>query len=386
MRTTSVVLVGGARPNFMKLAPLYHSLKQRSTFDVTLVHTGQHYDDRMSGSFFRDLGLPEPGISLGVGSGTHAVQTAKILARFESELARCEPDLVVVVGDVNSTIACALAASKMLYKDGRRPRVAHVEAGLRSLDRTMPEEVNRVLTDSISDLLFVTEQSGVDNLLLEGRPADSIFLVGNVMIDSLLAQRTKAQRREAWRSFGLAPREYGVATLHRPSNVDDDQQLVGLFEALRSAATKLPIVFPVHPRTRSRLNDLGLDGGDRLVLCQPQPYVEFLSLLFDARLVLTDSGGIQEETTVLGVPCLTLRDSTERPITVESGTNRLIGANPEAIGPAVDEVLRAPVPSAPLVPLWDGSASDRIVEILEYVFFGIAAPSLESREAALTSH
>ena len=367
--TISVFLVGGARPNFMKVAPLYHALTERSSFDPTLVHTGQHYDDRLAGSFFRDLGLPGPDISLEVGSGSHGAQTARVLERFEAEVYSRQPDLVIVVGDVNSTVACALATAKAVYPDGRRPKVAHVEAGLRSFDRTMPEEVNRVLTDSISDLLFVTEPSGVDNLLLEGRPTESIHLVGNVMIDSLLSQRDRAKDRRAWASFGLAPNCYGVVTLHRPSNVDCDEQLAALFRALVSASTRIPLVFPVHPRTRGRLDALDLKSGNGLVLSEPLQYVDFLSLLSDARLVLTDSGGIQEETTVLGVACLTLRDNTERPITVKSGTNQLLGSKPEAILPAVEHLLGQPAPAVPTVPLWDGSAAERIVDVLERTSF-----------------
>lgn len=366
MPAHTIFLVGGARPNWMKLAALYHVLKGNSHFRVSLVHTGQHYDDKMAGSFFRDLGLPDPDVALAVGSGDHGAQTAKILERFEEQLKRHEPDLVLVVGDVNSTIACALATVKMLYPDGRRPKVVHVEAGLRSGDRTMPEEVNRVLTDAISDYLFVTEQSGVDNLLREGCAPGRIFLVGNVMIDTLLSQAAEARQRAAWTRFGLKPEGYAVATLHRPSNVDDDERLSGLLRALRATSRRLPVLFPVHPRTRSRLARLGLDEADsRLIFCEPQPYVEFLSLLSAARVVLTDSGGIQEETTILAVPCLTLRDNTERPITVTLGTNRLIGSDPVSIMNAVEQVLAAPMPAPAPPPLWDGAAAERIVAILE---------------------
>jgi UDP-N-acetylglucosamine 2-epimerase (non-hydrolysing) len=299
---------------------------------------------------------------------------------FEEQLRAHEPDLVLVVGDVNSTIACALATAKMQYSDGRRPKVIHVEAGLRSGDRTMPEEVNRVLTDAISDYLFVTEQSGVENLRLEGCAADRIFLVGNVMIDTLLAQAAEARERAVWRRFDLEPQGYAVATLHRPSNVDDDGKLAGLIDALRATGRKLPIVFPVHPRTRARMERLGIESEDRgLILLDPQPYVDFLSLLSAARLVLTDSGGIQEETTILGVPCLTLRDNTERPITVELGTNRLIGGDFKAIAAAVDSALRVKLPAATAPPLWDGQASERIVATLERLC------SRQTGEAALAS-
>jgi UDP-N-acetylglucosamine 2-epimerase (non-hydrolysing) len=366
MSAQRIFLVGGARPNWMKLSALYHALKTSPHFVVSLVHTGQHYDDRMAGSFFRDLGLPAPDIALAVGSGSHGAQTARILERFEEQLTAHEPDLVLVVGDVNSTIACALATAKMVYSDGRRPKVIHVEAGLRSGDRTMPEEVNRVLTDAISDYLFVTEQSGVDNLLREGCVPESIFLVGNVMIDTLLSQAAEARQRAAWRSFGVVPQGYAVATLHRPANVDDDDRLAGLIRSLRATSRRLPVLFPVHPRTRTRMARLGLDDVDgQLLFCEPLPYIDFLSLLSGARVVLTDSGGIQEETTILSVPCLTLRDNTERPITVVLGTNRLIGSDPIVIMSAVEQVLDVPMPMVAAPPLWDGAAAERIVAILE---------------------
>ncbi|CAN5457008.1 UDP-N-acetylglucosamine 2-epimerase (non-hydrolyzing) [soil metagenome] len=366
----SVFLVGGARPNFMKIAPLYHAFRKSPTFDVILVNTGQHYDDRMAGSFFRELGLPEPDISLDVRSGSHAAQTARILERFEEQLVARQPHLVVVVGDVNSTIACALAASKLTYPGGGRPLVAHVEAGLRSFDRGMPEEINRLLTDAISDFLFVTEPAGVENLRREGRSDETIFMVGNVMIDSLLAQARNARARQAWKAYGVTPQRYAVATLHRPSNVDDPERLGTLIEALEATAEKLPVIFPIHPRTRARLEQLRASLSPQLMLCEPQPYTDFLSLMADARLVLTDSGGIQEETTILGVPCLTLRANTERPITVEAGTNRLIGMDPEAIGAAVADVLARPMPAPSAPPLWDGAAAPRIVECLENHFKG----------------
>jgi UDP-N-acetylglucosamine 2-epimerase (non-hydrolysing) len=386
MSAQSIFLVGGARPNWMKLAALYHVLKKKTHFRVSLVHTGQHYDDKMAGSFFRDLGLPDPDIALAVGSGSHGAQTAKILERFEEQLKTHEPDLVLVVGDVNSTIACALATAKMVYLDGRRPKVIHVEAGLRSGDRTMPEEVNRVLTDSISDYLFVTEQSGVDNLRREGCPAERIFLVGNVMIDTLLSQAAEARERAAWTRFDVVPHGYAVATLHRPSNVDDDERLTGLIRALRATGRRLPVVFPVHPRIRGRIERLGLDEADgRLIFCEPQPYVDFLSLLSAARVVLTDSGGIQEETTILAVPCLTLRENTERPITVELGTNRLIGSDPAAIVRAVDQVLGSPRSALAPPPLWDGAAAERIVAALERLCV-IATAGEESLHAVLAAN
>jgi UDP-N-acetylglucosamine 2-epimerase (non-hydrolysing) len=360
----SVFLVGGARPNFMKVAPLYHALRKSGQFAITLVHTGQHYDDQLAGSFFRDLNLPDPDVSLNVGSGTHGAQTARVLERFEQELMRLQPDLVVVVGDVNSTIACALAVVKTVYPDGRRPKVAHVEAGLRSFDRTMPEEINRILCDAISDFLFVTEESGVRHLEREGVDPSRVFLVGNVMIDTLRQQAPAAEALAIWRRMDLSERRYAVATLHRPSNVDDDDMLRRLMRSLAEVSKLLPLVFPVHPRTRARLDRLGLQLPDGLRLCEPMPYPEFLSLMMKARLVLTDSGGIQEETTCLGVPCLTLRENTERPVTVSQGTNRVIGTEPERILTEVRGALLRPMSAGGIPPLWDGAAADRIVEVL----------------------
>jgi UDP-N-acetylglucosamine 2-epimerase (non-hydrolysing) len=360
-----VCLVAGARPNFVKVAPLFRALVNSDGFRVRLVHTGQHYDDEMSGSFFRDLGIDPPAAQLEVGSGSHAVQTARIMQAFEAELVAYEPDVVMVVGDVNSTLACALVATKVSYPDGRRPRVAHVEAGLRSFDRSMPEEINRVVVDAVADCLFVTEPSAIDNLRREGCGDEQIFFVGNVMIDTLRAQAGEARRRQAWRRFDVDERGFGVVTLHRPSNVDDGSRLRRLWLALEAAAARLPLIFAVHPRTRQQLDRLGLGDSRRLTLSPPLPYGDFLSLLTGARLVLTDSGGIQEEATILGVPCLTLRDTTERPITVTHGTNRLIGIDAAAIAPHVDAVLAAPMPSPRTPPLWDGAAAQRIVAVLE---------------------
>ena len=361
-------LVAGARPNFMKVAPLYRAMRASGAFAVQFVHTGQHHDAALSDVFLRDLGLPRPDISLDVGSGSHGLQTARVLERFEAALGEHRPALVVVVGDVNSTLACALAASKTCYADGRRPVVAHVEAGLRSWDRTMPEEINRVVADAVSDLLFVTERSALANLEREGIDRNRVFFVGNVMIDTLLAQLGAFADVAAWTRFGVHPGDYGVVTLHRPSNVDDAVSLKRMLDVLETVARRLPLVFPVHPRTRARLDDLGGTHSSALMLAPPMAYPEFMSLVSGARMVLTDSGGLQEETSVLGVPCLTLRNNTERPVTVEAGTNRLVGTDPCDIIAAAQRVLDAPRPG-PMVPeLWDGRAAGRITTVLTDYF------------------
>lgn len=355
-----VLLIAGARPNFMKVAPIWAEMKRRPVdFAPVIVHTGQHYDAAMSDAFFDDLGLPEPDIHLGVGSASHAVQTAKIMTAFEPVVIEQKPDWVVVVGDVNSTIACALVCAKLCVK------VAHVEAGLRSRDRTMPEEINRILTDAISDLLFTTSQDADENLKAEGIAAEKIRFVGNVMIDSLRQHLKVAERSSVRKDLDLDGKEYAVATLHRPSNVDDKEALSGIIHALAAVSEKLPIVFPVHPRTRGRIDEFGLGtriAASNIRMIEPLGYVDFLRLYSGARLVLTDSGGIQEETTVLGIPCVTLRDNTERPITIEMGTNVLVGTAPEKIKAAAFEALgnsdRASDIKIP--PLWDGKAAGRI--------------------------
>jgi UDP-N-acetylglucosamine 2-epimerase (non-hydrolysing) len=354
-----VVAVAGARPNFMKIAPLLRELYARPGFDVRLVHTGQHYDASMSERFFEDLGIREPDHNLGVGSGTHAEQTALVLSRVEPLLREARPHVVIVVGDVNSTLACALAAAKLEIP------VAHVEAGLRSFDRSMPEEINRVLTDAISEWLFTTEPSARENLLREGVAEQRIHFVGNVMIDTLLAHLDRARDLDVLARLGLREREYAVLTLHRPSNVDDPDRLRRLFEVLEEIHAELPVVFPVHPRTRAAIaRHLG-GRGPELRTTEPLGYLEFLRLMADAKLVLTDSGGIQEETTVLGVPCLTLRDTTERPVTVSEGTNTIVGSDAATIRAEVKKVIegggkRGRVPAG-----WDGRAAARIVERLE---------------------
>ncbi|MBA2486063.1 MAG: UDP-N-acetylglucosamine 2-epimerase (non-hydrolyzing) [Nitrospira sp.] len=364
-----VLNIVGARPNFMKIAPLMREMRKHPDITPLLVHTGQHYDVKMAGQFFEDLQIPLPDVSLDVGSGTHAVQTAEVMKRLEPIVLRERPDLVVVVGDVNSTMAAALTSVKLHVP------VAHVEAGLRSGDRSMPEEINRIVTDAVSDYLFVTEESGKRNLLAEGVSEKKIFFVGNVMIDSLEASRRLWAHSTILARLQLSNAQYAVATLHRPSNVDDIKVLKALIDTLLEISRRMPIIFPIHPRTRKALESIGSFGPglyfgpgpipSKGVHCmEPIGYLDFMSLVANARLVLTDSGGIQEETTVLGVPCLTLRESTERPITVTHGTNRVIGALPARI---LSEAMKAlDSPSIPLVPppMWDGHASERIVQVL----------------------
>jgi UDP-N-acetylglucosamine 2-epimerase (non-hydrolysing) len=355
-----ILAVAGARPNFMKIAPLMHALAKRpSRFESILVHTGQHYDKAMSDSFFRDLGIPEPDVNLGVGSGTHGEQTAQVLMKIEKLLIERKPHVVLVVGDVNSTLAATLAAVKLHIP------VAHVEAGLRSGDREMPEEINRVLTDSVSHWLFTTEAAAETNLLREGVPSDQIHFVGNVMIDTLLAHRERALSLDTIERLGLTPKGYAVLTLHRPSNVDSPDRLRRLFDVLGRLNADLPVVFPVHPRTANAIErDIGGVKPD-LRMTEPLGYLEFLRLMMDAQMVLTDSGGIQEETTALGVPCLTLRDSTERPVTVTEGTNTIVGTDPENIEKAITQLRQSDVPKGRRPALWDGNAATRIVDIIE---------------------
>jgi UDP-N-acetylglucosamine 2-epimerase (non-hydrolysing) len=356
-----VLLVAGARPNFMKIAPLLSALAAAEGFDPFLLHTGQHYDEEMSRVFFEELRIPRPDEDLGVGSASHAVQTAEIMRRFESVVLREKPDLVAVVGDVNSTVACALTATKLGV------RVAHVEAGLRSFDRSMPEEINRVVTDAISDLLFVTEPSGVENLEREAAFGE-VHLVGNVMIDTLLAHRERARERGGSERFGVSPGEYVLLTLHRPANVDDPRIFGGILDALEEIGERRTVLFPAHPRTRAALATTGLmsrvEAMNGIRILDPLGYLDFVGLLADSMAVLTDSGGIQEETTVLGVPCLTLRDNTERPITVDEGTNTLTGRDPGVILGAFENIERGRGKAGRRPELWDGKAARRIVEIL----------------------
>jgi UDP-N-acetylglucosamine 2-epimerase (non-hydrolysing) len=348
----------------MKVAPIVREMKRREKdFLPLVVHTGQHYDPLMSDSFFADLQLPKPDVYLGVGSASHSVQTAKIMIEFEPVVLEQKPDWVLVVGDVNSTIACSLVCSKLGVK------VAHVEAGLRSRDRTMPEEINRILTDAISDLLFTTSQDADENLRSEGIPAGKIRFVGNVMIDSLLQSLKLAEKSRVREDLTLDEKSYAVLTLHRPSNVDNKEMLEGLLVALESIGERIPVIFPAHPRTRARIAEFGLSGRispSRIRLIEPLGYLDFLRLYSGARFVLTDSGGLQEETTALGIPCLTLRENTERPITITLGTNRLVGTDPEKIKKAAFEILSGPSSSQDkkIPPLWDGHAAERICDAL----------------------
>jgi UDP-N-acetylglucosamine 2-epimerase (non-hydrolysing) len=370
MKGFSIAVVAGARPNFMKIAPIVRALRERAgiahesgvDLRVSIVHTGQHYDENMSMVFFRELEIPEPDRYLGVGSGSHAEQTAKIMVAFEKYLLQERPDWVVVVGDVNSTIGCALPAKKLGSK------VAHVEAGLRSFDMSMPEEINRKLTDAISDLFFVTEESGERNLRAEGVAPDKVFVVGNVMIDTLLRNKAKIEEPDFVpspdvKAFCDKSRRYGVLTLHRPSNVDNRETLVPIWGVLSGIARRIPLLFPIHPRTRAKIREFGL-GENGITLVDPVGSLDMLHAMKGAALVLTDSGGLQEETTTLGIPCITIRENTERPVTVTMGTNYLTGTDPAMILSAVNEILSGNAKKGSIPPLWDGRAAERIAGIL----------------------
>jgi UDP-N-acetylglucosamine 2-epimerase (non-hydrolysing) len=361
-----ILNVVGARPNFMKVAPLHRALEAAGGFESLIVHTGQHYDEQMSDIFFRQLELPEPDLYLGVGSGSHAQQTARIMTAFEPIVEEEQPDLVIVVGDVNSTVACALVATKLHVP------VAHVEAGLRSCDRRMPEEINRIVTDSIADYLFVTEQSGVDNLQREGVDDEKIFFVGNLMIDSLVRFREKAAETSILDDLGMTPGEYVLMTMHRPSNVDHEAGLRKLLDIIEGIAADRPLVFPMHPRTRNRFEVFGLldalTSMDQLILLEPLGYLEFLRLMEKAAVVVTDSGGIQEETTFLQVPCLTLRENTERPVTIDMGTNELLEYEPERVFRRINERTERGKEKTQTPPRWDGRVAGRIVQILAEAF------------------
>ena len=382
-----VMTVVGARPNFMKVAPILRAIRRHNSeqpdadkISYVLVHTGQHYDQAMSDSFFADLDIPKPDVHLAVGSGSHAVQTAEIMRRFEAVLLKEEPDVLVVAGDVNSTIACALVAAKIAYSgSGLRPQIAHVEAGLRSFDRTMPEEINRILTDALADVLFVTEESGIENLLHEGVSKEKIHFVGNTMIDSLLEFKEKADGSSILQRLGLTMKtareeiaDYALLTLHRPANVDSEDSFREILEGLRELSKETPIVFPAHPRTKRSIAEFHLESYFRpdgsssnsgIQLTEPLGYLDFLCLMKHAKLVITDSGGIQEETTCLGVPCVTVRENTERPVTLVGGANILAGVRAEGIRDAVRRQLHRRGP-LDIPPKWDGLASSRIVKAL----------------------
>lgn len=362
----TVFLVVGARPNFMKIAPIVRAFKAHGGLAYKIIHTGQHYDRDMNEVFFEELGIPAPDVFMAAGGGTHSEQTGKIMVAFEALCQQDRPDAVLVVGDVNSTLACSIVAKKLNIP------VAHVEAGLRSGDMTMPEEINRRVTDSISDWFFVTEPSGVAHLEHEGKPASAIHYVGHVMVDNVLFQAEKLTQTEtsgfetsAFKAAcAAAGSRYGVVTLHRPSNVDYAEAMVRIAHALKDVAAELPLIFPVHPRTRHNLEKFGIELGENIVLVGPQAYMAFLNLWKDAAVVLTDSGGLQEETTALGVPCITIRENTERPVTVEEGSNVLVGTDPVRIVAEARKVLRGEGKQGRRPALWDGRAAERIVEIL----------------------
>ncbi|MCB1902100.1 non-hydrolyzing UDP-N-acetylglucosamine 2-epimerase [Cognatazoarcus halotolerans] len=362
MTKPMIFLVAGARPNFMKIAPIVRALQAHGGMDFKIIHTGQHYDREMNDVFFEELGIPQPDVFMGAGGGSHAQQTAKIMVAFE-ELCQAErPDCVLVVGDVNSTLACSIVAKKLCI------RVAHVEAGLRSGDMAMPEEINRLVTDAITDWFFVTEPSGRDNLLKEGKPAEAVHYVGHVMVDNLLYQAKKLDQVNIadfeTSRFKAENARYGVVTLHRPSNVDDAATMKRIAGALKGISAELPLIFPVHPRTRSNLERFGIVLGENVTLVGPRAYMEFLNLWKDAVMVLTDSGGLQEETTALGVPCITIRENTERPVTVDEGTNVLVGTDPERIVEEVKTVLAGKGKRGQRPEFWDGRAAERIVVLI----------------------
>jgi UDP-N-acetylglucosamine 2-epimerase (non-hydrolysing) len=358
-----ILNIVGARPNFMKVAPLHRAFQAHPQIDSKIVHTGQHFDAKMSDVFFEQLQMPKPHYFLGVGGGSHTEVTAKTMLEFEKVVLAEQPDLVLVVGDVNATLACALVAIKLHIP------VAHVEAGLRSGDRSMPEELNRILTDSVADFLFITEQSGVDNLKREGVPDEKVFFVGNVMIDSLVHYLEKARQTSILTDLGLHKNEFVVMTMHRPANVDTEEGLKGILEIIADTTKYKKVVLPIHPRTANNLKRFGLyeqlNSIENLILTEPQGYLEFLQLMQNASLIITDSGGIQEETTFLKVPCLTFRDSTERPVTVEIGTNQLLAdLNPQTVHEKLVEILEGKTKKGQIPPLWDGKTSERIAEIL----------------------
>ncbi len=363
MKILSIV---GARPNFMKVAPLHRAFQKHPSIESKILHTGQHYDEKMSDIFFNQLGMPEPDHYLGVGGGSHTWSTATIMLKFEKIVEADRPDLLLVVGDVNSTLACTLVAIKMGIP------VAHVEAGLRSGDKKMPEELNRIMTDGVSNFLFVTEQSGMINLAKEGTPDDKVFFVGNVMIDSLVHFREKAAQSTILASLDIAPKDYILMTMHRPHNVDNEQSLRDILDIINNAARHKKVIFAIHPRTSANMKKFGLyeklEQTQGLTLLGPQGYLEFLHLMDNAALIITDSGGIQEETTYLQVPCMTFRDTTERPITVDLGTNFLMSdLDPETVRVQMESILNGQAKQGVIPPLWDGKTSERIADILASV-------------------
>jgi UDP-N-acetylglucosamine 2-epimerase (non-hydrolysing) len=374
-----IQLIAAARPNFMKIAPLYHALKSEKWAQPVIVHTGQHYDLNMSDVFFEDLGIPEPDIHLGVGSGSHAEQTGQVMMAYEKVLLENKPDLVIVVGDVNSTAACTLAAAKINHYNGqrttghrhdRRPYVGHLEAGLRSFDRSMPEEINRLVTDSLADILWTPSPDANENLIREGVSKDKIRLVGNIMIDSLEMLRDRIQAQATCSEFDLKQQAYGLVTLHRPSNVDEPEKLKKLFDLLARISKTIPLVLPLHPRTRKNAANIGilpkLEESKHFLILEPLNYIRFMNLVFNCRFALTDSGGIQEETTYLGIPCITLRPNTERPITITHGTNQLCRLdNLEA---TVNSVLAEQQRQSIKIELWDGHTAERVVNSIKDFF------------------
>lgn len=357
-----IIVVAGARPNFMKIAPLVRHLKKIKQIKTLLVHTGQHYDFQMSEVFFQELNIPAPDIHLNVGSGSHAAQTAHIMTAFEKVIVNEKPDLIVVVGDVNSTVACSIVASKMNVK------VAHIEAGLRSFDRTMPEEINRIITDSISDYLFVSEESGLKNLAKEGVSKNKVYYVGNIMIDTLLFSKSKIDSSQILKDIGLAKKSYATLTLHRPSNVDSAFGLSEVYEILTQITKRTKIVYAIHPRTRKMMESHGFlkkfEGITGLMMIDPLGYMDFIKLVKESKFILTDSGGIQEESTVLDIPCLTMRENTERPATVSRGTNVLVGRDKKLILNSVNKILDGRWKKRTIPRYWDGHAAPRIVNIL----------------------
>lgn len=377
----NIHLIAAARPNFMKIAPLYHALAEEKWADPIIVHTGQHYDVNMSDAFFKDLKLPDPHIHLGVGSGSHAEQTGKVMIAYEKIIMEKKPDVVIVVGDVNSTIACTLAAIKVVYSQPNklnepkqlfRPIIAHLEAGLRSFDRTMPEEINRIVTDSLADILWTPSVDGDENLAHEGIPDHKIHMVGNIMIDSLEMLRDKIEGMTSYQQYGLSKNSYGIVTLHRPANVDNHENLKKLCDLLCAISKKYKLVFPIHPRTRKNLEKYDLlsilESEKGVQLIEPLNYINFMNMVFNCGLVITDSGGIQEETTYLGIPCFTLRPNTERPVTITKGTNRLCTI--ENLEKNIEEVMTVKAGKHSIPDLWDGHTAQRVVASIKNIVYG----------------